>query len=488
MTFDREIVNILNFRMCPPQTISWHGSRSVTFLNKSLTFSDSIDWNFQDYGKLWNYNLQYSTFLIQDDISVPDKVNLMSSLYESLLDGRLPLEPYPVSLRCMNMIRWLCNQEDVSPFLQGGLHAELDFLSSRLEYHLLGNHLLENAFALLMGGAYFSNPLWISVSKNLLKEELTEQILTDGGHFELSPMYHQIIFYRLLESIDWYSNWSYKEEAFEMFLRSKARAMRGWLENISFKNGDVPHFNDSTNDIAYGVFWLLGYADTLSIYAGNSRLGASGYRSIIKGEYECKIDLAQLGASYQPGHSHADALSFQLYHRNSPVFIEVGTSTYENGERRKVERHTSSHNTVTIEGQNQSQLHGAFRVGSRAKTTILIDDTTQLAGSHNGYEKSFGLIHERRFVFEESCITIKDQISGATQKKATAYFHLHPSIDVKICPNSVLLKGIGHILFSNNLNLATKSFDFSVGFNLNEPSSVICVEFSGGLTTQIFFD
>ena len=38
-------------------------------------------------------------------------------------------------------------------------------------------------------------------SKKILKLELKEQILNDGGHFELSPMYHQIILSRILDCV-----------------------------------------------------------------------------------------------------------------------------------------------------------------------------------------------------------------------------------------------------------------------------------------------
>src|SRR5690606_30098391 len=123
--------------------------------------------------------------------------------------------------------------------------------------------LLENAFALMMGGGFFSNKDWIRQGQDILKKELEEQILSDGAHFELSPMYHQIIFFRLLELIDWYSDVSVKDGDFEGYLKSKAVLMLSWLKNISFKNGDIPHFNDSAEGIAYSTNWLIDYADRL---------------------------------------------------------------------------------------------------------------------------------------------------------------------------------------------------------------------------------
>src|SRR5699024_3906653 len=148
-------------------------------------------------------NLQYCDFLNQIDIQFNEKIYLLNSIYNS----GVKLEPYPVSLRSINVIRFFCNERIRDNELLTSLYWELDFLSKRFEYHLLGNHLLENAFCLCMGGAFFSNENWLNYSLNVLQRELNEQVLDDGAHFELSPMYHQIITYRLLEFVDWYSKY-----------------------------------------------------------------------------------------------------------------------------------------------------------------------------------------------------------------------------------------------------------------------------------------
>mgnify|MGYP000647957824 CR=1 FL=1 len=72
-------------------------------------------------------------------------------------------------------------------------------LTDSLEYHLMGNHLLENAFSLLFRAYYFRNNQLFDTAKKILKTELSEQFLDDGGHFERSPMYHQIMLFRMLD-------------------------------------------------------------------------------------------------------------------------------------------------------------------------------------------------------------------------------------------------------------------------------------------------
>ena len=62
----------------------------------------------------------------------------------------------------------------------------------RWKYHLLGNHLLENGIALAFTGACFEGPdaaRWLATGLGILREQLPEQILADGMHFERSPMY-----------------------------------------------------------------------------------------------------------------------------------------------------------------------------------------------------------------------------------------------------------------------------------------------------------
>lgn len=476
----------LSFSCHPPSCSTWEPENSFSFLNKKVKFGKEIDWNFLAYGKLWNYNLQYAHYLHQPDLSSDEKASLMRDQYAWLADGRLPLEPYPASLRTMNMIRWLSTNEIQNYNLIDSLYADISFLSTRVEYHLLGNHLLENAFALMMGGVFFSNESWLRKGKKILKRELIEQVLPDGAHFELSPMYHQIIFFRVLELLDWYSTRPRKDMAFEALLRQKAADMRDWLTNITFSNGDIPHFNDSANGIAYPSSWLCHYADLLGVEGGGKPLKESGYRSITGESYELKIDFAQIGPSYQPGHAHADALSFILYYNGEPLFVEQGTSTYERGVRRKLERSTKAHNTVVVSETDQSQVWGQFRVGRRAKTTILQDNVAGVfVAKHDGYRQK-GVTHKRAFKPRSHDVLIEDDLSKPAD--SISYYHLHPNVKIVQSKENVLyLDNEVSISFEGNTSIWTEAFEFAQGFNMCVPSTRICVSFNQHLTTLISF-
>ena len=60
------------------------------------------------------------------------------------------------------------------------------------------------------------------------------------------------------------------------------------------------------------------------------------------------LDVGSIGASYIPGHAHADTLSFEASFLKR-FFLNLGVSTYENSYRRILERSTKSHNTVEVD-------------------------------------------------------------------------------------------------------------------------------------------
>ncbi|MFW1494674.1 heparinase II/III domain-containing protein, partial [Vibrio parahaemolyticus] len=67
--------------------------------------------------------------------------------------------------------------------------------------------------------------------------------------------------------------------------------------------------------------------------------------------------------------------SYCLWHNGKQIIVDPGISTYTISERRNIERGTSSHNTLSINGYNQSDLWGGFRVGKRAQVKSLEDSS-----------------------------------------------------------------------------------------------------------------
>ena len=460
---------------------------SFTFLNIFHSFSDKINWNINQFGKLWTYNLNYFDFLNQENISKEIGLQLIQDFIKNdatLKDGK---EPYPISLRGINWVKFLSNNQVKDELINNTLYFHYCILFKNLEYHLLGNHLLENAFSLLFGAYYFQDEKLYNKSKNLLISELNEQVLKDGAHFELSPMYHQIILLRLLDSIQLIKlNSEWKKDDLLSFLEAKASLMISWLHNITYKDGNIPMLNDSTFNIAPNSKNIFSYAKHLGINSQNIPLSDSGYRKIKSNNYELLIDVGNVGPSYQPGHAHSDTFNFELIIDGNPIFVDTGISTYEKNAIRQYERATHSHNTVKIGSKEQTQVWGGFRVAKRAKITHLTEKPNLIEASHDGY-LSNGYKHTRSFLWGEKYLILKDKINRSTSNKAKAYFHLHFSVTKPLVDgNTIILESSGvSIEFDRVSNISIEEYQLSAGFNKTNLAYKIIVLFDQKLKTKI---
>ena len=461
--------------------------KSFTFLNISHSFSDKINWNFNQYGKLWTYNLNYFDFLNQENISKENGLILIQDFIENddlLKDGK---EPYPISLRGINWVKFLSDNQVKDEVINNTLYFYYSILFKNLEYHLLGNHLLENAFSLLFGAYYFQDDKLYNKSKDLLITELNEQVLKDGAHFELSPMYHQIILSRLLDVIQLIKlNSEWKKDDLLWFLEQKASLMISWLHNITYKNGNIPMVNDATFNIAPSSKELFDHTKQLGINRQDIPLSDSGYRKICTDNYELFIDVGNIGPDYQPGHAHSDTFNFELIKEGKSIIVDMGISTYEKNSRRQEERSTSSHNTVKIGSKDQTQVWGGFRVAKRAKITHLIEKPNLIEASHDSY-LSDGYKHTRSFLWGENSIILKDKINRSTSNKARAYFHLHCSVSIPLVDgNTIILESSGvSIEFERASNICIEEYQLSAGFNKTNLAYKIVVLFDQTLETKI---
>lgn len=479
---DAEPVDMVSWIEKPPS----YRSGSYTFLNLKKAYpADGIEWDFSEYGKLWLYNLHYFDYLLQPGLDKQAGLQLIRQYVEDLPGIKVGIEPYPISLRGINWIKLLSLHGIRDEAIDRSLYSQYRHLSRTLEYHLLGNHLLENAFSLLFGAMYFNERKWFEKSMKLLQRELKEQVLGDGGHFELSPMYHQILLDRLLDCINLlkHNHRFTGQERLLGFMKETAGKMLGWLQSITFPDGSVPHVNDATDGIAPSSSEIEAYAHRLGISTPEREaLADSGYRRFDREAYCCLADVGAIGPYYIPGHAHADTLNFVLYVDDKPLIVDTGISTYENNEIRQFERSTSAHNTVVVNGNNSSDVWGGFRVGSRAKVNLIEETEDDVFAEHNGY-MSIGINHRRNWRFGECLIFIRDELQGSVDD-AEARFHfdhaLNPMLDncVITCQNVQLsFKGAYSVYF--------EIYRQALGFNLAREARCAIVKFSKILETEI---
>ncbi len=433
------------------------------FLNKSHIFTETIDWNYSNYGKLWTYNLTYFDFLQQEDMTKEVGLILINDFIDkssSIKDG---LMPFPIALRGINWIKFLSQHNIKDQKINDSLYAQYFKLMDNIEYHILGNHLLENGFSLLVGAYYFQDEKFYAKAKNILIEELEEQILEDGAHFELSPMYHQVMLFRVLDCINLITNNNWKNRELLDLLISKSEIMLGWLNTITYANGYIPLLNDSANNIAPTTKELNTYAFTLKIKTKKSDLSDSGYRKVKRERYEMVIDVGDIGPDYIPGHAHSDTFNFELYIKGKPYIVDTGISTYETNERRTLERSTASHNTVEVDGVNQSEVWGGFRVARRAKISHLREDENCIESTHDGY-KCIGALHTRKFITYADSIVIEDSIESSKKHQGIAYLHFYPGILPEIKGNKIIILDTEIMIYNADI-LTVEAYKYAPEFN-----------------------
>jgi len=469
---------ILKFLDSIPLPIT-NDSKSFEFLNLKKEFHENIDWNYLGFGRLWTYNLNYFEYLHQEDMTPERGVNLVGCYIEELSTCKVGMEPYPLSLRCFNWIRFFVRHHIRNSRFDSVLFKQLATLSGKLEYHLLGNHLLENSFALLFGAYYFNDAKIYKEAKKILIPQLTEQILPDGAHFELSPMYHCTMLFRLLDCYNLVSNNALFESELVPVLKENIELMLSWNNKMAFRNGNIALMNDAAFRIAPTPIQLNDYAIRLGL---NTRkeivLKESGYRKFSTAKFELVADIGAVGPDYQPGHAHADTFSFELYINGRPVIVDTGTSTYEVNNTRFYERSTMAHNTVVVQNMNSSQVWGGHRVAKRAKVQIIKDSPDLIIASHNGYQ-SVGQIHTRTFQNLGDLIILMDEID----QLGIFYLHFAPSEEIKIMDQTIVGKDY-FITFSGADSIECFSTFYSPEFNKRIKSKSVQIEFMKKLETH----
>jgi len=442
---------------------SYLSKNNFRFLNINKKFT-SIDWNFMDFGKLWNYNLCYFDFLNQKKIYVDDFNEIIVNFFKfkNHISG---YESYTISLRNVNLIKYISKHNIKDEFLNYKLYNSFLRLKDNLEYHILGNHLLENAFSLLFGSIYFNDDSFFEISEKILLDQLDEQILNDGAHFELSPMYHCITLHKVLDSINLLrSNEIFNSKNLEKKLEVKAVKMLSWLSQISFKNNEIPHFNDSTFGIAPKLSDLFNYSKKLNIVIDSIKLSDSGYRKYNGDKYEIVVDYGSIGPTYLPGHGHSDTFNFELHCHNMPIIVDTGISTYENNSIRHIERSTVSHNTLMVDEKNQSEVWSSFRVGQRAEVKKIYEDDNSIIGIHDGYRKK-NVFHQRSFHCNKNEIIIEDIIKHINIHNLKSYLHFAPHCKIELKDNQLKINGFIKINFFNYKILEKDRYNYCLGYN-----------------------
>lgn len=458
-----------------------------SFQGRDVDFGATPDWHSDRVSQLWNYNLHYFEYLKSLAVEYalrgnPEAIRAFMGLATSWIEGNSTPQgdgwhPYTLSLR---LVSWLeawavfgstpeCSDEFTEEFLTS-LGGQAAFLSADLEFDVRGNHLLKNLKALIWAGLCLEGrtpALWLQRGLRVLEREVAEQVLPDGGHFERAPGYHAAVLQDLLEIgvlLDRNTGERLK------WLDDAVRRMAGYMDGLVFRDLSLPLFKDTARDACLSPADLLAAAsvflnapdwkrtDQFGLYpfllfgeTGRERyeswpvntaerpsvgMADSGFfvmRDDRAGD-ELVVDGGRPCPDYLPAHAHADMFSFELRADGRTVAVDSGVYEYQSGPWRDFFRSTPAHNTVAVQGLNQSEVWSSFRVGRRARPGPVFwqNDGEQAVfqAEHDGYRRLPQRVrHQRTIIWRKGLFwLIVDRLTGNDDVRAESYLHFHPDV------------------------------------------------------------
>jgi uncharacterized heparinase superfamily protein len=411
------------------------GPARVRFLNQEASLAEH-GWDDEALEKLWRYNLHYFDDLCAH--GADQRVAWHRGLIANWIHANPPAqgtgwEPYPVSLRVVNWIKWILASNAPDGPMLDSLAVQVRWLRRRLEHHLLGNHLFANLKALAFAGAFFEGSeadAWLDQAVRGLEREIEEQVLSDGGQFERSPMYHALALEDVLDLIQLLTAFDVGPRSLRRRLAEIGPQMLQWLRVMTHPDGALAQFNDGAPGVAPDNAELERYAAEIGVNAprlpagGTTHLADSGYVRVERDGAVAFLDVAPVGPDYLPGHGHADTLSMELSIGTRRLIVNGGTSCYGSGAQRLFERGTAAHSTVQVAGRDSSEVWGGFRVGRRARITSLHAAPDVVDATHDGYRFLSGAPHHRRrWEFGSRRMRVTDRVEPA-RNPSVARFHL----------------------------------------------------------------
>jgi Heparinase II/III-like protein/Heparinase II/III N-terminus len=404
--------------------------------------------------------------------------------------------PYPIGINWVSSLEvsfrslswlWVFFLISGSPAMPVGFRSELcrklAVAARHIESHLStyfspNTHLLGEATALFFIGTLFpelrQSGRWQRRGWRILQLEAERQVREDGLHFEQSVYYH-------VYALDFFLHASVLASRNGIAISHQCnRILERMLEALCVlgRSGPPPRLGDDDGgrlfdgqrnrwehlpdplatgavmfrrgdfkSVAGGLreetLWLLGEAGaaefdrlpTVSPQPRSTALRSSGLYLMTGRERgrQLVIDAGPQGAD-TAGHGHADALSITANSRGCPVLIDPGTFEYVGSDltERNRFRGTKSHNTLVVDGLDQSEPKGPFswvRLPKVLAEGWINGETFDLfVGSHDGYTRLADPVVPRRFVFslKSGFWLVRDQVLGRGKHKLDLFWHLNP--------------------------------------------------------------
>jgi hypothetical protein len=295
--------------------------------------------------------------------------------------------------------------------------------------HLRKNPTSGNWLTMEMSGLYTVGALfpefkdageWRSYAINRIYEELNKQFLPDGAQIELTPGYHQVALFNILNIPELARTVGRLDELPDDFVN---RAEKAFDYNLYLMtpDRDMPRFNDSWHVNVPGgmraateIFperqdfkWVATGGKEGAPPSGTSHpfpyaghyVMRSGWDE--KANYLC-FDAGPLGY----GHIHQDKLNFVLWSYGREMVFDGGGGNYERSQWRRYDTDTFSHNTILVDGlpqrrQTRDRWANVLSepMDARWESTDTYDFAAGIYDEGYGKDENRPVVHVRRVLF-----------------------------------------------------------------------------------------
>jgi PST family polysaccharide transporter len=457
------------------------------FRGQEVEFGDRIHWNeCPDGNRSWQWDLNRHRYFITLGTAYyysgrPVFLRELEDLWRDWIACNPPgigaawRHPFEVASRLQNWVwaHFLLERSGLAagPCLQqlrDAMQEHGRYLYRHLEYHWPNNHLLLEAKVLFELALLFpqwpESGRWRARASSLLEDEVLEQILPDGVHSELCSMYHRIVAGELgaLALLC-------RRLGSPLAPRVEARIERAmeFSRALVRADGSMPLTGDSAEDDANLRFGFIeGSRFDLDWWTGQNGRRAwgtqrrdcgpqlhmfphGGYAVASGGPQRLHLlfDTGDFSACRSPNHGHCDALSFELYAGGRPLIVDPGAYLpWNDATWARQFRATGAHNTLVIDGREQSQLSEHCDVVGRNKTRLL-DHWCDHNGVGIGAEcvpywaGRNGTAHKREIRWDGAGrVLVADSVSGSGRHRLDWYFHFAPGLEAAQEANRVTLR------------------------------------------------
>ena len=281
-------------------------------------------------------------------------------------------------------------------------------------------------------------------ASKMLAEELTRQILSDGGHVGRNP---RTLLDLLLDLLPLRQAYSARGLAAPAELLNAIDRMLPMVRLLRLGDGSLSLFNGMGVTQPHVVATVLAYDDVLAAAPVNAP--ASGYQRLEARGCVLTMDTGAPPPWEFSRRAHAGQLSFELACDGQRLVGNCGSPDDTRVSLREAARATAAHSTLTIADTSSSRfapasglgrwLQGRIVQGPDAVTAARQDSAagSVVVASHNGYAREFGLVHERRLTLPadggrlagaDRLIRVGADAPGRSNPDYALRFHLHPAV------------------------------------------------------------